>query len=131
MPTDDERCEVAARLRGPFDVIGQGGYVSLNGTLFGMQLLANSENELRAGVRRLADLIEPSDGQNERDVSDGLDCETRVDRDALLKLADEIEYGAGTDDGEYDDMPGFMVAAIARQEIAYARRIREALGVKL
>lgn len=108
MPTDDERCEVAARLRGPFDVIGQGGYVSLNRTLFGMQLLANSENELRAGVRRLADLIEPS-----------------CDRDALLALADEMygrldEYDVGLHGGIY----------MANEMRRYARRIREALGVE-
>ena len=82
----------------------------------------------------LADLIDPG-GNIPGEVCEiegfgqGEPLPPIVDRDALLKLADEIEYGAGTDDGEYDDMPGFMVAAIARQEIAYARRIREALGV--
>ena len=59
----------------------------------------------------LADLIEPS-----------------CDRDALLALADEIEYGASSDDGEYHDLPATMVAAVARKQMEYARRIREACG---
>lgn len=58
--SDEERREVAAKLREPFDVIGQGRYVALNGTLFGMQLLASDEGTLRAGIARLADLIEPT-----------------------------------------------------------------------
>lgn len=119
MPTDTERREVARRLRGPFDVIGQGRYVSLNGTVFGMQLLANSENELRAGVRRLADLIDPGEPEgvcgecshfnaSERflpcdafhgltiaDVSACEDFEPRkFDRAALLVLADELDKDA-------------------------------------
>lgn len=137
MPTDDERREVARRLReldhsdlqeslicAYLDALGIKGYEDWIGI-----------------AHRLADLIEPSepkvmcvaevkvDGEQlERLVHDAAVELTGIDRDALLKLADEIEYGAGTDDGEYKDMPGFIVAAIARQEIAYARRIREACG---
>lgn len=59
MPTNEERQEVARNLREPFDVVGQGRYVALNGTLFGMQLLANDEQTLRNGVKHIADLIEP------------------------------------------------------------------------
>lgn len=51
-----------------------------------------------------------------------------IDRDALLALADEIEYGASSDDGEYHDLPATMVAAVARKQMEYARRIREACG---
>ena len=51
-----------------------------------------------------------------------------VDRDALLALADEIEYGASSDDGEYHDLPAIMVAAVARKQMECARRIREACG---
>ena len=51
-----------------------------------------------------------------------------IDRDALLALADEIEYGASSDDGEYHDLPAIMVAAVARKQVDYARRIREACG---
>ena len=142
MISDEERREVARRLRGgPYDTLipyktgihfGMGCHEAAN-RFWDMceRIKSAGDYDIAYSTRSvLADLIEPSDGQNERDVSAGLDCGTRVDRDALLKLADEIEYGAGTDDGEYDDMPGFMVAAIARQEIVYARRIREALGVE-
>lgn len=54
--------------------------------------------------------------------------EPTCDRDALLALADEIEYGASSDDGEYHDLPATMVAAVARKQMEYARRIREACG---
>ena len=61
MPTNDERRDVAARLREPFDVLPQGGYYHASHTLFGMGLYASSEGALRLGVRRLADLIEPEE----------------------------------------------------------------------
>lgn len=69
MPTNDERRELAARLREPFDVLPQGRYYHASHTLFGMGLYASSGGALRLGVRRLADLIapEPIDG----DASDG------------------------------------------------------------
>lgn len=59
--TDDERREVAARLREPFDVLLQGGYYHASHTLFGMGLYTSSEVALRLGVCRLADLIEPEE----------------------------------------------------------------------
>ena len=61
MPTNDERREVAAKLREPFDVLPQGRYYHASHTLFGMGLYASSEGALRLGVRRLADLIEPEE----------------------------------------------------------------------
>lgn len=61
MPTNDERREVAARLREPFDVLPQGRYYHASYTLFGMGLYTSSEVALRLGVRRLADLIEPEE----------------------------------------------------------------------
>ena len=61
MPTNDERREVAARLREPFDVLPQGGYYHASHTLFGMGLYTSSEVALRLGVCRLADLIEPEE----------------------------------------------------------------------
>lgn len=60
-PTDDERREVAEKLREPFDVLPQGRYCHAHYTLFGMGLYASSEGALRLGVRRLADLIEPEE----------------------------------------------------------------------
>lgn len=61
MPTNDERREVAARMREPFDVLLQGGYYHASHTLFGMGLYTSSEVALRLGVFRLADLIEPEE----------------------------------------------------------------------
>ena len=64
--------------------------------------------------------------------ADGTRCEDYApmpDVDALLALADEIEYGASSDDGEYHDLPATMVAAVARKQMEYARRIREACGM--
>ena len=61
MPTNDERRELAARLREPFDVLPQGRYYHASHTLFGMGLYASSEGALRLGVRRLADLIAPEE----------------------------------------------------------------------
>ena len=58
--TSDERREVAERLRGPFDVCGCGRYTYLNGTLYGMQVCAKDELTLRDGMRRLADLLDPT-----------------------------------------------------------------------
>lgn len=60
-PTDEERREVAEKLREPFDVLPQGRYYHAHYTLFGMGLYASSEGALRLGVRRLADLIEPEE----------------------------------------------------------------------
>lgn len=57
-------------------MVGQGRYVALNGTLFGMQLLANDEQTLRNGVKHLADLIDP---------------EPTVERDELLRIAEQME----------------------------------------
>ena len=112
MVTDDERREVAERLRGiSRDVKFWEGVDPLHYVKKGVfgDVDRHGPNET---IDRLADLIEPT-----------------CDRDALLALADEIEYGASSDDGEYHDLPATMVAAVARKQMEYARRIREALGV--
>lgn len=67
---------------------------------------------------RLADLIEPSEGQNGPDASVDSGCGTRVDRGALLELADEM----GSADPEDLDVAIDFVTECAS-------RIREALGV--
>lgn len=54
----DERIEIAEKLRGPFDVCECAGHTYINGTLFGMQVCARDELELRNGMRHLADLID-------------------------------------------------------------------------
>ncbi len=60
MISHEERREVAARMRGPFDVCGCLGHTYISGTLYGMQVCATDELALRDGLRRLADLIDPT-----------------------------------------------------------------------
>lgn len=104
MPTSEERREVVRNLREPFDVVGQGRYVALNGTLFGMQLLANDEQTLRNGVKHLAYLIEP---------------EPTVDRDALLALARDLEVSI-MESGACGDVVGLVLNIV--------KQIRETCG---
>ena len=56
----EDREALATRLRGPYDVLRQGRYVYVSGSLFGMQLAAGSEVKLREATSRLADLIDPT-----------------------------------------------------------------------
>mgnify|MGYP000821510447 CR=1 FL=1 len=56
----DERIEIAERMRGPFDVCECVGHTYINGTVFGMQVCARDEQELRNGMRHLAELIDPT-----------------------------------------------------------------------
>lgn len=73
---------------------------------------------------RLADLIDPGEGQNEPDASTDADRGTRVDREALLALADEMGRYAPHESG-----CARKTVALVRAEMAgYARRIRETLG---
>lgn len=90
MATDDERREVAARLRGGYDVVSDAhGRFWLNGTLFGMDITARSEERIRDGLARLADLIEPSGhecvpGEFPLNVRHDND---RIDQERLLAIA--------------------------------------------
>lgn len=70
-PTSDERIEVAAKLRGPFDVCECVGHTYINGTLYGMQVCARDELALRDGMRHLADLIDPTCDIATDQVDDG------------------------------------------------------------
>lgn len=58
--TSDVRIEIAERMRGPFDVCECAGHTYINGTLYGMQVCARNELALRDGMRRLAELIDPT-----------------------------------------------------------------------
>ena len=58
--TDDERRRIAKILRGGYDVVSDDfGRFWLNGTLFGLNIMARSEERIRDGLSRLADLIDP------------------------------------------------------------------------
>ena len=117
--TDDERREVAARLRGGYDVVSDAhGRFWLNGTLFGMDITARSEERIRDGLARLADLIDPDceDGRYE-----GVRTARPVDRDALLALADEMARLAMSAGHPY----------VAKSYLMrYASRIRKALNTE-
>lgn len=82
MPTDDERRRVADNMR-TFDVVGDAcGRYWLNGTLFGMDISARSEERIRSGMLHLAAFIEPAPKCSE--------AAPKCDRDALLALADKM-----------------------------------------
>ena len=113
MATDDERREVAERLRDVARAVG--------GPLGDIGFTEAMHRALGGGgwhdmTDRLADLIDP-------DCEDGRYSVARtarpVDRDALLELADELE-GEGLD--------GWASGPLNVGE--YARRIREALGAQ-
>lgn len=117
MPTDEERREVARRLR---EYVGlpddwwadtySGFYVEK--CVFG-DVERHRESELFA---RLADLIEPS-----------------CDRDELLALADEIDADAENIAGYLDSCEGRFSKSDADEYYKFAGwvdRIREALGVE-
>ena len=152
MITDDERREVARRLRGQAKMLGPNmdahEFAHYTADVIDVnECMTWYEMELR-----LADLIEPSCDRDApkkaaeemfgkmrhstKEEADAYDAMLKsksveihpVDREALLALADEIEYGASSDDGEYHDLPATMVAAVARKQMEYARRIREACG---
>ena len=100
MATDDERREVARRLRDKKAECEERGYPWMCDDLI---LAIGYDHDYEAGDEifdRLADLIEPSDHIG--------DSDKMVDRDALLALADECE-------------------SVHMHKVA--RRIREALGV--
>lgn len=116
MPTDDERRDVARRLR---ESAGTAPYMNTSDD-FAREVFRAAMNEsvgdYRAAVDRLADLIEPDHVG---------DSNKMVDRDALLALADEMEGDARYWlDRPYDQLGSHDV-------IGYACRIREALGDKL
>ena len=145
MATDDERREVAARLRGGYDVVSDAhGRFWLNGTLFGMDITARSEERIRDGLARLADLIEPSepkvkcvaevkfDGERLEQLAYDAAVElTGIDRDALLALADEMNRSRSRCDfcikhGECDWADETI--CLEKMMDDYASVIREALG---
>lgn len=70
MITNEDRRRMAQNLRGGFDIVGDaGGRFWLNGTLFGLDISARSEERVRGGLYHLADLIEPE--KITGDTSDG------------------------------------------------------------
>ena len=137
MVTDNERREVARRLR---EIeLSKGGYIAWWKMAKALKLEQLDgwfgwEKFDPDSAKRLADLIEPGeqkvkyvaevkvDGERlEQLVHDAAVELTDIDRDALLALADDLDYaGAAVENVAYIDQT-FHDAA---------RRIREALGVE-
>ena len=144
LATDDERSEVARRLRGlrmtapGVTSVGHGYLWSLLWAVFGDEMgELDRSGLLERMCSRLADLIEPGepkvkcvaevkiDGERlEKLVHDAAVELAGIDRDALLALADEIE--------DYADGDGARFGRVIDRDRAkgYSRRIREALGVE-
>ena len=133
MISNEERREVARRLREYASWDEDGGLVEC--AEFGESVLDLLDGETeRECFNALADLIEPGEPKVKCVAEVKIDSEqleklvydaevelTGIDRDALLKLADEIELdGAGSLDD--DDWCKPLL-------VEYAQRIRKALGV--
>ena len=121
MATDDERREVAERLR---DEVGCGSSwpgVERLGLILGV------EREPRTGwegriLTRLADLIDPDCDEGRYSVAR---TARLVDREALLELAEDVTYSA-TVATVLDASKGAEM--LAEMLLDIARRIREACG---
>ena len=129
MPTDDDRREVARRLRDKKAECEERGYPWMCDDLI---LALGYDHDYEAGDEifdRLADLIDPGEsGQNLDKNRDTVQIESpavqkapECDRDALLALADEMKEKVLV----YDRL-GLRVPT--RDVMGYSRRIREALG---
>lgn len=136
--TDEERREIARRLRDRLKTDGIGGFTSGE---FGNAVYFSVMHGHRGGYGEagsfLADLIEPSepkfmcvtevkiDGERlEKLVHDAAVELTGIDRDALLVLADDMMRHSAM-----DERSRCRRWVSPEEAAAYARRIREALGV--
>lgn len=141
MPTDDERREVALRLRSFVTDDSMYATVDASNVLYVLGLhYADIDRIYFCGydVARLADLVEPSepkvrcvaevkvDGERLERLAHDVAVEmTGIDRDALLKVADMLEC-----DGECSECECGKGTFCEAPTIA-AARIREALEVEL
>ena len=120
MTTDDERREVAERLR----ELGKLAYSPDNT----YELMADAlgvddfegTDELFA---RLADLIEPESGQNRDSVQIRVQKGPECDREALLALVREMKHSV-----TYPESCPVLTFGAASLVMDYARRIAEACG---
>ena len=133
MPTDDERREVARKLTEAAERVSKDDDIVcvLNDILRGEEKRRGTNEDCtvcrRATLVELADLIEPSGyecvpGECPLNVRHDND---RIDRGALLELADEIDRKSN--DGTVNPDPMKLIAS-SLDLFGYARRIREAVG---
>ena len=119
LPTDNERREVARRLRAYGKEFVDATWRELcNVVLYDEDRYPSTVRKLRL-IDRLADLIDPD---TTMDTTKTPTDTTKRDRGALLELADEMDKWALTCD-HYDRQVSPLDVT------KYARRIREALGV--
>ena len=134
MINDTERREVARRLREVQSCVIPGTKTEgdpITGRIIGVACWYDLP-DFQGLLGRLADLIEPSGSGQNRDTnrdtvpkeSPAVQKAPECDRDALLKLADEMERMQR--DAATAATDGVVDAWCLRE---YARRIREALGV--
>lgn len=124
MATDDERREVARKLRENAD---SGAPLLLLVTMlaFDCPIEGRTVTPQEAALR-LADLIEPgSSATPPRRVTDASATVGASQMEQLLALADEMEYDADAENAAKCDP---MLGSIARMQVKYANRIRVALG---
>ena len=127
MPTDEERREVARRLREiNVDSIGHGyelleevaNCIGCEGVKYG-----TSYGQF---VVLLADLIDPQASEQTNQRESSLSA-SPIDRGALLELANELEEKAQF--ARASTKHAVIYAGYAREYESFARRIREACGV--
>lgn len=119
MPTDDERREVARRLREYVDLPDDWWQETCAEFYVEKCVFGNVDRHSEAELfTRLADLIEPTKPVD----FDGF----AVDRDALLALADEMDRDGKMQRARLKDGEHWFIDGLDVRE--YARRIREALG---
>ena len=97
MVSMEERRRIARALRGGYDVVSDaGGRFWLNGTLFGLDISARSEERIRCGLRHLAGLIDSCAndvGEIEVLVRDQC-CAAEIERYATEKDPEEAHCDA-------------------------------------
>lgn len=98
MITNEERRRMARALRGGYDVVSDvGGRFWLNGTLFGLDISARSEERIRCGLRHLAGLIDPGPRAEEiaakayRAAADYVDWNIPDSEERVRKLREQAE----------------------------------------
>ena len=77
--SDDERRRVAEMLRELDIVTDITGWEWMRGNLFGLNIMAKTEDAVRSGLNRLADLIDPGDTSQGRRDTVACDREPSVD----------------------------------------------------
>ena len=116
MPTDDERREVARRLRETGEELGSAALLWYH-IAKALGVRAATDGKTACGM--LADLIEPNQ-DNIRTASGNIGTVSGIERDALLALAQEINDTSCDNHGELSVSLGDIWG--------WAQAIREALG---